>query len=63
MTPFMGLIAPLPLRTLLADGDFVPGQWEAFESASEPKSLVELKGHHYSPYTTAKEEAIASSRE
>ena len=63
MTPFMRLIAPIPLRMLIADGDFVPGQREAFEAASEPKSLVELAGHHYSLYTTAKEEAIASSRE
>jgi hypothetical protein len=33
------------------------------QAALEPKSLVELKGHHCSLYTTAKQEAIASARE
>jgi len=63
MTPLMELIAPTPLRMLVADGDVLPGQREAFEAALEPKSLVAFKGHHYSLYTTAKEEAIASARE
>ncbi len=63
MTPLMELIAPTPLRMLIADGDTLPGQREAFEAAREPKSLMELKGHHYSLYTTAKEPAIASARE
>ena len=63
VTPLMPLIAPTPLRMLVADRDVLTGQWEAFEAASEPKSFVELKGHHYSLYTTAKEDAIASARE
>jgi uncharacterized protein len=63
MTPFMALIAPTPLLMLIADGDMLPGQREAFEAALEPKSLVELKGHHYSLYTTAKHDAIESARE
>jgi fermentation-respiration switch protein FrsA (DUF1100 family) len=60
--PFMEMIAPTPLLMLIADGDIVPWQREAFEAALEPKSLVEFKGHHYSLYTTAKQEAIASAR-
>lgn len=63
MIPFMKLIAPTPLRILIADGDTLPGQREAFQAALEPKSLVKFKGHHYSLYTTAKQEAIASARE
>ncbi len=63
MTPFMAQIAPTPLLMLIADNDILPGQREAFASAQEPKSLVELPGHHYSLYTTAKAAAIASARE
>ena len=63
MTPLMPQIAPTPLLMLIADHDVLPAQHEAFESAREPKSLVELPGHHYSLYTTAKDEAIACARE
>ena len=63
-TPFMSLIAPVPLRMVIADGDvLVEGQREAFETALEPKSLVELTGHHYSLYTTAKAEAISAAQQ
>jgi dienelactone hydrolase len=63
MIPFMPLIAPAPLLMLIADDDMLPAQREAFDAAAEPKSLVELKGHHYSLYTTAKQEAITAARE
>ena len=63
MTALMPLIAPTPLLMLIADNDVLPGQKEAFDAALEPKSLVELNGHHYSLYTTAKPEAIANARD
>ena len=63
ITPLMSQIAPTPLLMLIADNDVLPAQHEAFESALEPKSLVELPGHHYSLYTTAKDDAIAYARE
>jgi uncharacterized protein len=63
MMPFMEMISPSPLLMLIADGDMLPWQREAFQAALEPKSLVELKGHHHSLYTTAKQEAIASARD
>ncbi len=63
MTALMPLIAPTPLLMLIADNDVLPGQRQAFDAAREPKSLVELKGHHYSLYTTAKPEAIAHARD
>ena len=63
MTALMPLIAPTPLLMLIADNDVLPGQKEAFNAALEPKSLVELNGHHYSLYTTAKPEAIANARD
>ena len=63
MTALMPLIAPTALLMLIAGNDVLPGQKEAFDAALEPKSLVELKGHHYSLYTTAKLEAIANARD
>jgi uncharacterized protein len=63
MTPFTALIAPAPLLMLIADNDPIPGQREAFEAASEPKSLLVFQGGHYSLYTTWKQEAIAAARE
>ena len=63
MTALMPLIAPTPLLMLIAGNDVLPGQKEAFNAALEPKSLVELNGHHYSLYTTAKPEAIANARD
>jgi len=63
MTPLMAQISPTPLRMLIADGDFLPAQREAFEAALEPKSLLEFEGHHYSLYTSYKQEAITAARE
>ena len=64
ITSLIGLISPTPLRMIIADGDIlVPGQREAFKAAAEPRSLVELTGHHYSLYTTAKRDAITSAKE
>ena len=64
MTLLVGHIAPTPLRMIIAEGDvLVVGQREAFKAAAEPRSLIELKGHHYSPYTTAKKVAISSAQE
>ena len=63
ITQLMPLITLTPIRMSIADGNVLPGQREAFEAASELKSFVELKGYHYSLYTTAKEVAIASPRE
>ena len=62
----MKLIAPKPLRMIVADRDTVcptDGQLAAFAGAGEPKSLVRLNGHHYCVYTTWKDVAIASARE
>ncbi len=60
------LIAPTPLRMILADQDTTcpfPIALEAYVSAREPKSLVVLPGHHYSLYTTWKDVAISVARE
>ncbi|CAM1511817.1 Fc.00g093300.m01.CDS01 [Cosmosporella sp. VM-42] len=54
ITPFVELISPTPICFILADEDFLPGQREAYNMAKVPKSLVEIKGHHYSPYITLK---------
>ena len=62
-TSLVDLIAPIPLLFILADGDFLPGQREAFNAAKEPKSLFMIKGHHFSPYTNSKEEATAAADE
>lgn len=63
VTPFVELIAPTPLRFILADEDFLPGQREAYHAAKEPKSLVNIKGHHFSPYMESKREAIIAAEE
>lgn len=57
----VGLITPTPLLFILAEEDFLPGQYEAFDLAQEPKSLVKVHGNHFSPYTTSKQESIAAT--
>ncbi|KAK4502109.1 hypothetical protein PRZ48_005532 [Zasmidium cellare] len=42
--------------------DGLPGQKQAYELAKEPKLLVTLKGHHFSPYTTSKSAAIEAAK-
>lgn len=62
----MPLIAPTPLRMILADHDTtcpVAAALEAYASALEPKSLLVLPGHHYSLYTTWKDVAITAARD
>lgn len=62
----MKLIAPTPLRMILASEDTTCPftiALEAYSSALEPKSLIVLPGHHYSLYTTWKDTAIAAARE
>jgi hypothetical protein len=62
----MKLIAPKPLRMIVADHDTVcptDGQLAAYADALEPKSLIRLSGHHYSVYTTWKDATIAAARE
>lgn len=63
VTPFVPLIAPTPVRFILAEKDFLPGQREAYEAAQEPKSLVDVVGDHFAPYTTSKEESIKATKE
>lgn len=63
ITGLVDLIAPTPLLFTLAESDSLPGQREAYAMAGEPKSLVTVNGHHFSPYTTSKEESIAATRE
>jgi uncharacterized protein len=57
------LISPTPLRMVLADGDYLEGQMEAYEAALEPKSLIRVEGSHYSVYTTWKDKTINAARE
>ncbi|KAJ4508464.1 hypothetical protein HRR83_007402 [Exophiala dermatitidis] len=38
VTPLEPLIAPTPVRFILADKDFLPGQREAYQAVKEPKS-------------------------
>ncbi|KAL2441843.1 hypothetical protein ABEF95_016699 [Exophiala dermatitidis] len=38
VTPLEPLIAPTPVRFILADKDFLPGHHEAYRAAKEPKS-------------------------
>lgn len=61
--PLIELIAPTPVRFIIAEDDFLPGQREAYDAAKDPKSLVTIKGHHFSPYTSSKREAIKASKE
>lgn len=63
VTPFIEMIAPTPLLFILAESDFIPGQREAFEAAKGPKSLQIIKGNHFSPYTTSKEDSISLSKD
>lgn len=63
ITPLIELIAPTPLLFILAESDFLPGQREAYDAAGKPKSLVTVNGHHFSPYTTSKQDAIAATKE
>ncbi|KIX00286.1 uncharacterized protein Z518_10425 [Rhinocladiella mackenziei CBS 650.93] len=63
VTPLIELIAPIPLRFIIAEDDFLPGQREAYNAAKDPKSLVTIGGHHFSPYTTSKREAIVAAKE
>jgi len=62
----MRLIAPTPLRMVLADQDTTcpfATALEAYASAMEPKSLLVHSRHHYSVYTTWKDVAITAARE
>lgn len=63
VTPFIEMISPTPLLFILAENDFIPGQREAFSAAKEPKSLQIVKGDHFSPYTTSKQDSITLSKD
>lgn len=54
-------IPSIPLLFILAEEDSLPGQKDAYNAANEPKELVVIKGHHFSPYTTSKPESIAAT--
>lgn len=62
----MPKIAPRPLLMIIADEEhpvLLASQRAAYEAAGEPKSLLVGHGHHYSVYTTWKDEAIGAARE
>lgn len=63
VTPLIELIAPIPLVFIIAEDDFLPGQREAYNAAKDPKSLVTIGGHHFSPYTASKREVIIAAKE
>jgi dienelactone hydrolase len=66
ITHLMPLIAPRPLLMILAGREYpalLKAQRAAYAAASEPKSLLEVDGHHYSVYTTFKTPAITAARE
>lgn len=63
VTPLVELIAPTPILFIVADSDYLPGQREAYQAAKEPKSLVTVKGDHFSVYTTAEAEATAAAKQ
>ncbi|KIW74515.1 hypothetical protein Z517_12455 [Fonsecaea pedrosoi CBS 271.37] len=54
VTPLVELIAPILRRFILADQDFLPWQRKTYQAAKEPKSHVDIKGDHFSPYTISK---------
>ena len=62
----MKFIAPTPLLMLIASNDVgcdTAFQKEVFGGLAGPKSLIELEGHHYSLYTTKRDEALAAARD
>lgn len=63
VTLLVPLIAPTPVRFVLAEKDFLPGQQEAYQATNEPKSLVSIAGDHFAPYTTSKQESIKATKE
>lgn len=63
ITPLVAQIAPTPVRFILARDDALPGQRQAYDMANEPKSLVIIEGHHFSPYTRSRREAIVAAQE
>jgi hypothetical protein len=65
ITPLVQRLAPTPVLFILAKDDPVPGQRQAYEAAQGPKSLVEIEGHHFSPYITSmsKDPAVAAAKE
>ncbi|OAL34589.1 hypothetical protein AYO20_06219 [Fonsecaea nubica] len=62
VTPLVELNAAIPLRFIFTDQDFLPGQREAYQTAKEPKSLVDIKGDNFSLYTISKEASIAAAK-
>ncbi|KAF2159001.1 hypothetical protein M409DRAFT_30537 [Zasmidium cellare ATCC 36951] len=56
-------ISPVPVRFVFAEDDTLPGQVWAYELAKEPKSLIKIKGHHFSPYMESKSKAIEAARD
>lgn len=63
VTSLVALISPVPVLFILAEQDYLPGQREAYEAAKEPKSLVTIGGHHFSPYTSTKNDAIDAMKQ
>lgn len=62
-TSLVPLIAPTPIRFVLADGDFLPGQRQAYSAAGGRKSLVEIEGNHFAPYLRSRRQAIVAAQE
>jgi len=63
ITPLISRVAPTPIQFIIAKDDPVPGQRQAFKAAQEPKSMVEVEGHHFSVYTSSKAAAITAAKE
>jgi hypothetical protein len=61
VTPLLRGLGQTPVQFILAKDDPVPGQRQAFEAVQSPKSLVEVEGHHFSVYTTARAEAAGAA--
>jgi len=62
----MPKIAPKPLLMILAKQEhpaLLAGQRAAFAAAGEPKSLLEVDGHHYSVYTDWRDTTITAARD
>ena len=66
LTYLMPKISPKPLLMILAEQEhpaLLAGQRSAYAAAGEPKSLLEVDGHHYSVYTDWKDVTIAAARD
>ena len=66
LTYLMPKISPKPLLMILAEQEhpaLLAGQRSAYAAAGEPKSLLEVDGHHHSVYTDWKDVKTAAARD